>query len=153
MDRWQRRRKSGCTCIQSVFALFAIWSLLIKMLSGTFSGTDKDEFRTTAGPYATSAALHQTHMHTELEKKRHREPSVTSGVRVLARDMSASGRPARRFDVLHLPHSATQRSKFCSFSFSMCLSLMLGGEIQNPRYLFCVFQTETTNSAAAAHNW
>lgn len=35
------------------------------------SFADIDGFRTTAGCYATSALLHQTHMHTELGKKRH----------------------------------------------------------------------------------
>lgn len=33
--------------------------------------SDIDGFRTTAGSYATSALLHQTHMHTELGEKRH----------------------------------------------------------------------------------
>lgn len=42
--------------------------------------------------------------------------------------------------------------QFRSFRFSMGLSLKLGAETQNPRYLFYVFQTETTNSAAA-QNW
>lgn len=40
--------------------------------------------------------------------------------------------------------------QFCSFSFSMGLSLKLRGETPSPRYLFYVFLSETTNSAAAA---
>lgn len=73
--------------------------------------TDIDGFRTTAVSYATSALLHQTHMHAELEKKRH-TLSVTLRVRVLDHDVPASGPQARCFDMLHLPHSATQRSSF-----------------------------------------
>ena len=61
-----------------------------------------------------SGLLHQTDMHTELEKERHTlgkkdgrsSPPPASGFSVLAHNAPASGQPAWRFDVLHLPYLA-----------------------------------------------
>lgn len=117
MDRQQRRKKKSRCAWYLDCLLFKLASLLIKMLYLVMQthfqaeATDIDGFRTTAVSYATSALLHQTHMHAELEKKRH-TLSVTLRVRVLAHDVPASGPQARRFDMLHLPHSVTQRSSF-----------------------------------------
>ncbi len=135
MDRWQKRKKkSGCTwhvdCCWFIHCLTWYHFWLRCYLALHFQATEKHEFRTTAGPYATSALLHQAHVHTELEKQRHtlREtdghssPPWLQGSEFWARDMPASGRPVRRFDVLHLPHSATQRSSFArSVSAWVCL--------------------------------
>lgn len=113
---WMRR-----TYLRLIHSLFKLLSLLMRLLSGTYiciqsETTGKDDSRTTAGPYATFGPLHQTHMHTELEKvghtfrekDRHSSPLLASGVSVLASDMPASGEPAWRFDMLHLPHSQFQ---------------------------------------------
>lgn len=69
--RWKHNWRDGQTAEEdgkewrcTVYRLLHTLNWLIKMLSGIFQAetTDKDEFRTTAGPYATSALLHQAHM-------------------------------------------------------------------------------------------
>lgn len=64
--------KEGKIAVDSFNVLTGI--ALIKMLSGACmrfksETTDKDELGTTAGPYATSGSLHQTHMQTESRER------------------------------------------------------------------------------------
>lgn len=121
--------------------------------------TDKDEFRTTAASCATSVPLHQTHMHAELEKQRltHR---LTNAAALC--DFRVQGSGAWRADFrspsLAFPHAAPAslgdpEVQFCSLGSGMSLSLKRRDETQEPRYLFYVFQIETTKSAAAADKW
>lgn len=114
----------------------------------TQEGLTKRNFWTTAGAHVP-LRLHIKPARLE-NGWRMQRPFLTSGVSVLARGSPASGQPTWCFDLLHLPYSVIQRSS-SSHSFSAwVLPLKLRGETQNLRYLFYVFQTETTNSTTTS---
>lgn len=135
MDGANEKRTSGCWWLDSCCWIIQCldWHEMLDRWQGWVQGNI----------WSLCNLLHPTHVHSQ------RDADTTFFRTQCSGSWQDCFRPTCPLSWCAAPASLRgPEVQSCSFSSSMGLSLKLRGETQNPRYLFYVFQTKTTNSAA-----